>query len=123
MRPVEDIILEIRQGDYTELPNGMPLIQNTFAQDFRIAEVFGDKAIQDTFRRAFKEWKSDIRYLTALYIVVNHLSWDWYGKDDKRANLYIEFQGRINDFIFTQKDGKLKNVTQAEQDYFTRASD
>ena len=35
----------------------------TFWTDFSIADRFGIKAVKDTFERAFKEWKSNARYL------------------------------------------------------------
>lgn len=44
----------------------------TFWQDFSIAERFGEKAIRDTYNRAFAEWKHDYKYLTELVMVLNH---------------------------------------------------
>jgi len=58
--------------------------KTTFWQDFEIANVFGKKAIEDTFNRAFKEWKNDIVYLTELVLVLNWQMWMWHdlGNDD-----------------------------------------
>ena len=36
-------------------------VNTTFWEDFSIAERFGLSAIQDTFNRAFKEWKRRLR--------------------------------------------------------------
>ena len=36
-------------------------VKTTFWDDFSIAERFGLSAIQDTFNRAFKEWKRRLR--------------------------------------------------------------
>ena len=36
-------------------------VQTTFWEDFSIAELCGLSAIQDTFNRAFKEWKRRLR--------------------------------------------------------------
>ena len=36
-------------------------VKTTFWEDFSIAERFGISAIQDTFNRAFKEWKRRLR--------------------------------------------------------------
>ena len=47
------------------LENGYEL-QTTFWNDFSIADRFGLSAIQDTFNRAFKEWKENYKYLTEL---------------------------------------------------------
>ena len=36
-------------------------VKTMFWEDFSIAERFGLSAIQDTFNRAFKEWKRRLR--------------------------------------------------------------
>ena len=46
-------------------------VKTTFWEDFSIAERFGLSAIQDTFNRAFKEWKEDYEFLTELVLVLN----------------------------------------------------
>lgn len=40
----------------------------TFWQDFSIADTYGLQAIQDTFNRAFDEWKEDSNTLLNLYL-------------------------------------------------------
>ena len=62
--------------------------KTTFWQDFSIADNFGGAAIQDTFNRAFEEWKSDHIYLTELVLVLNWKIWQWYEKDEAIAQLY-----------------------------------
>jgi hypothetical protein len=64
--------------------------QTTFWDDFSIADAFGKEAIQDTYDRAFKEWKSNYIYLTELVMVLNHKIWHWYEKNDEYAELYNE---------------------------------
>ncbi len=56
----------------------------TFWDDFSIADRFGEKAIVDTYKRAFEEWKSDVKYLTELVIVLNIKIWYWHdqGNDE-----------------------------------------
>lgn len=54
--------------------NGYEL-QTTFWNDFSIADRFGLSAVQDTFNRAFEEWKEDYKYLTELVLVLNHKIW------------------------------------------------
>ena len=51
--------------------NGYEL-QTTFWEDFSIADRFGLSAIQDTFKRAFEEWKNNYKYLTELILVRKH---------------------------------------------------
>lgn len=53
-------------------------VSSTFWMDFTIADRFGLNAIQDTFNRAFKEWKSNYKYLTELVGVLNHKLWQHY---------------------------------------------
>ena len=52
------------------------MVDNTFWMDFTIADAFGLDAIQDTFNRAFNEWKSDYKMLTALVMVLNNDLWE-----------------------------------------------
>ena len=35
-------------------------------------------AVNDTFRRAMKEWKPDVEYVTELALVPNHKIWQHY---------------------------------------------
>lgn len=93
----------------------MQRVTTTFWHDFSIADLFGSSAIADTFRRAFNEWKSDIRYLAELYVTMNHKAWQWHEKSNlaaeqkdmtkaKRADhimaLYIAQQDAIYDFVY-----------------------
>lgn len=57
--------------------NGYEL-QTTFWEDFSIADRFGLTAIQDTFNRAFEEWKEHYKYLTELILVLNHKIWQYH---------------------------------------------
>lgn len=118
---------EIRKGDYTVGLNGVAVIANTFAQDFIIADTFGIDAIKNTFKRAFEEWKEDIRYLTALAIIMNHLGWRWYELNEEISKLYFGYWEKIDAFILDgEEDGedyKYKNFTADEVSYFIRACD
>ena len=49
----------------------------TFWQDFSIADAFGVAAVEDTFKRAFNEWKGNYKYLTELVMVLNHKIAQW----------------------------------------------
>lgn len=71
------------------LGNGY-VLTTTFWDDFSIADRFGEAAIKDTFKRAFKEWKGNYIYLTELVIVLNHKIWQWYEKNDRYAEIYTE---------------------------------
>lgn len=62
---------------------------NTFWQDFSIADMFGELAIQDTYDRC-QEWKSDATMWAKFCIVLNHKSWQWAETDETRSNLYVK---------------------------------
>ena len=61
----------------------------TFWEDFSIAEKFGHKAVQDTYRRAFHDWKHDFKYLTELVMVLNHKAWQHQDSVGPICDLYI----------------------------------
>ena len=60
----------------------------TFYEDFSIADIFGVSAVKDTYKRAFKEWKSDYKYLTELIMVLNWKIFEHYNRNDALAELY-----------------------------------
>lgn len=88
----------------------------TFCMDFTIADKFGIEAIKDTYNRAFKEWKDNHEYLTALVIVLNHKIWEHYEKhNDEHARLYDELWRGADTYAMEHlKDDELQyylNVT------------
>lgn len=60
----------------------------TFWDDFSIAEAFGVAAIEDTYTRAFREWKDDVKYITELTMVLNHKIWEWHERNSKFCDTY-----------------------------------
>lgn len=89
----------------------------TFRMDFSIADSFGVSAVQDTFNRAFAEWKGDYRYLTDLVITLNHKIWEHYeAGHEALAALY--------DRLWKQADGyACENLSGDELAYFYRETD
>lgn len=92
------------------------MFETTFWDDFTIADAFGLNAIQDTFDRAFNEWKSDYKYLTDLVMVLNHKIWFWYKKDDSIAKLY-------NTLLMKADGYAVNNLTGDELNYFLEVTD
>lgn len=81
--------------------------QTTFWQDFSIADAFGNDAIKDTFNRAFKEWKTDLVYVTELAIVMNWKCWFWYDKNDhERSKLYADYYYQVHEWCLDNLKGK-----------------
>lgn len=85
-------------------------ISTTFWMDFTIADRFGKNAIQDTFNRAFKEWKSNYKYLTELTAVLNHKIWQHYeAGDNEVSQLYDKLWREADDYgCENLKDDELK---------------
>lgn len=104
-RPVKEDIFDREEGFST-----------TFWQDFSIADRFGVDAIQDTYNRAFREWKNDYRYLTDLVITLNHKIWQWYEKDEKIARLYNDLWAKTDEYA-------CDNLKGDELSYYYRVTD
>lgn len=88
----------------------------TFWEDFTIAETFGEKAIKDTYNRAFNEWKSDYKYLTELVMVLNHKIWQHYKTNEPVAKVYNELWEKADLYA-------CENLKGEELSYFYRTTD
>lgn len=89
----------------------------TFFEDFSIADNFGVDAIKETYRRAFKEWKSDYKYLTELVMVLNWKIWQHYEEGN------VEYQEVYNG-LWEKTDLYAQEHLQGEElAYFYRTTD
>lgn len=89
----------------------------TFWDDFSIADRFGEKAVKDTYDRAFKEWKSNCRYVTELAMVLNHKCWEHYGNHNiNMSRLYSDLYDRTADWC-------LDNLKDKELEYYIKTTD
>lgn len=80
--------------------------QTTFWSDFGIAEPFGEKAIEDTYNRAFREWKNDKVYLTELSMMLNWKIWQHYDRgNEKVARLYDKLWKQTDKYAHTHLKG------------------
>jgi len=91
--------------------------KTTFWNDFSIADKFGKKAIQETYDRAFNEWKGDYIYLTELVLVLNWKIWEHYEKNDKEYAQLYDTLWKETDLYATD------NLKGAELDYFIKTTD
>ena len=90
--------------------------KTTFYMDFSIAERFGTDAIRDTYKRAFKDWKNNIVYLTELVMALNWKIYEHYGKNEAFAKVYNE--------LWEEADGWcMENLKGKEMDYFLSTTD
>lgn len=85
------------------------MVDNTFWSDFTIADAFGINAIKDTYKRAFTEWKSDYKMLTALVVTLNHKLWQHYNEGHNEfALVYNRLWDETNTYAYnTLKDEAL----------------
>lgn len=88
MQTIQFRMPSIPAWNITEMTGYEP--KTTFWQDFSIADAFGMDAVRDTFKRAFKEWRVDVEYLTELVMVLNHKGWYWYGRNEAMSRLYFK---------------------------------
>ena len=89
--------------------------QTTFWIDFSIAEKFGVDAVQDTYNRAFNEWKDSCVYLTELVMVLNWKMWHHNKKNERLSILYEKLYLKTNDYAWSHLKGE-------EQDYFFKVT-
>ena len=90
--------------------------KTTFWMDFSIAEAFGEKAIKDTFNRAFEEWKGNYIYLTELVRIMNWKCWQWNEKNEDWSDIYLGFYEKAKNYA-------LKHLKGEELSYYFRTTD
>lgn len=90
--------------------------QTTFWSDFSIADIFGHSAVQDTYNRAFKEWKENYIYLTELVMVLNHKIWQHCDTNEQLAALYEKLWRQADNYA-------CENLHGEELSYFFRITD
>jgi hypothetical protein len=97
------------------LPNGYTLT-TTFFEDFQIANLFGESAVRDTYKRAFKEWKDNYVYLTELVIALNLMIWALYETNEPLAKVYNELWAEADEYA-------CNNLKGDELSFFYRTTD
>ena len=88
----------------------------TFYLDFSIADRFGLTAIQDSYNRAFEEWKSNYKYITELVMVLNWKCWRWYQVKDEYSRLYSNLYYKLDEWC-------MDNLKGEELDYYIQTTD
>ena len=93
----------------------------TFWEDFTIAENFNAKAVEQTAKKAFDEWKDNYKYLTELIMVINHKCWEHYHRgNSKLSALYSDLYYKYDEMAINYLE---KNFGEEEQLYFFRTLD
>lgn len=80
--------------------------KTTFWQDFSIADAFGIEAVKDTYKQAFKAWKSDYIYLTELILVLNHKVWQHHEFNEPLARVYNDLWIEADIYAYENLQGE-----------------
>lgn len=91
-------------------------LKTTFYSDFSIADCYGFRAVKDTYKTTFNEWKHDYVYLTELVMVLNWKIWEHYEKNPKLAKLYNDLWQEADEYA-------CNNLKDDELSYFYRTTD
>jgi hypothetical protein len=92
-------------------------MKTTFMKDFDIANVFGENAVRDTYKRAFKEWKDNLEYITEFTMVLNWQLWKTYEDgNEKLARVYDELWREMSAWC-------LDNLKGEDLNYYLRTTD
>lgn len=82
--------------------------ESTFYADFSVADVYGEKAIQDTYNRSFAGWKSNVKMFAELTAMLNHKLWFWHDAGvEEYAQLYDKLWKEADEYgcnHFTKKE-------------------
>lgn len=88
----------------------------TFYEDFSIADNFGASAVKDTYKRAFRNWKDDYKYLTELVMALNWKIFEYYEENRNLAKLYDELWREASNWA-------IENLKDDELTYYFRTTD
>ena len=91
--------------------------ESTFRDDFTIADRFGKKWVLDTYKNAFKYWKTDLVYITELVMVLNWKCWQHYDNwNQELSELYQDLWEKTHDWC-------LDNLKGQALDYYLEKTD
>lgn len=98
------------------LDNGYEL-KTTFWRDFTFADMFGAEAIEDTFYRAFNEWKNNVVYVTELAMVMSWKACFYHNKRNEEAMLlYSRLYQTVDEWC-------MNNLKDKDLTYYIKTTD
>ena len=98
------------------LPNGYEMT-TTFMHDFKLADMYGERAVEDTYKRAFKGWKHDYVYMVELEVALNYGIWKHYYNGNKSM---MELYNRLWE---TQREWNFNNLTKEQLEFHFSVTD
>lgn len=79
----------------------------SFFEDFSIADILGEEAILDTYRRCLKEWKHNVYFITELVMVLGWKSAQHYKEgNDRYCGIYCELFYKADRFALNTFEGE-----------------
>ena len=106
--------MKIKVWNIEEMTGYKPITR--LYEDFSIADKFGEKGINSTYKMVMKEWKDNYKYLTELVMVLNWKIWEHYETDAKLAILYNKLWEEADEYA-------INNLKDEELDYFYKTTD
>lgn len=106
--------MTIKTWNIEELTGYKPF--TTFYEDFSIADAFGVSAIKDTYKQAFKNWKSDYKYITEFIMALNWKIHEHYGGNNSYAEVYDELWCEADEWA-------MENLKGEALQYYLRTTD
>lgn len=115
---MNDIFIEIQKQlqPFLDMSGYEP--KTTFWSDYSLAEYCGgEKAVRDTYNRAFEEWKSNVEYITEMVLVLNWKIWYWHDAgNEEMARVYNELWEKADEWC-------MDNLKDEDLKYFLRTTD
>lgn len=94
---------EYKDWNIKELTGYEP--KTTFYMDFSIADAFGVQAVEDTYNRAFEEWKDNVVFVTELAMVLNWKMFEHYDKNPSLEKMYRKLWYTIDEWCVSNLKG------------------
>lgn len=120
MITIKPEIMIIPKWNITEMTGYEP--KTTFWDDFSIADKFGLDAIQDTYKKAMKEWSKDYIYMTELAMVLNWKCWEHYHRSRNELKPFRDDHAQLSkwysDQYYKMLDWADKHLKKNELVYF-----
>ena len=106
--------MTIEDWNIQELTGYKPF--TTFYTDFSISEIFGIDSIVDTYNICLMNWKTNYKYITELYLVINWKMFRWYNNDRRYYECYLNLFRELEKWVH-------ENFSKEELEFFYKKTD
>ena len=105
--------MKIKTWNIEEMTGYKPF--TTFYEDLSIADGFGETAIRDTYKRVFKTWSRDYKYITEFIMALN-----WKAFEHEQNEAYCRLYSNL---YYEARDWAFDNLAGEELQYFIETTD